>query len=240
MANETAQPTDDENKMRDFAALHPVGFCKMPRGFSHKVALRASTGFLAPSRIDLRDYCTPTEDQGLKPWCAAYSAAQWAENIKWRLTGRPEDVDPAMLYKYAKEHDGDPCGEGTTLTAVMDALHQFVFKSDNCRVKVIRNNRLSVKYAIHRFGCALGGFNIDSSWWGVKAGSPVVAGTGETNLGGHAILICGYDKQGVWIQNSWGKGWGEWGFAKIPWDVFDREFMYGAVLTSVLDGLTLD
>ena len=222
-----------------FATRHPAGFCHMPKGFSHMATLSASPKFMAPSRIDLRDYCTPTEDQGVKPWCAAYAAAQWTENIKWRIRGYPVDVDPAPLYKWAKAHDGDPKGSGTTLNAVLGALKQEEFPGDQHEIKVLRPSRLAVKYALHKFGCALGGFNIDTSWWGVKTECPKITGEGTPNQGGHAVLLCGYDKEGVWIQNSWGKGWGEWGFAKIPWTVFDRQFMYGAVLTRALDGLSL-
>jgi hypothetical protein len=36
--------------------------------------------------------------------------------------------------------------------------------------------------------------------------------------GGHAFAIVGYDKQGFWIQNSWGTGWGAGGFGKITYD----------------------
>ena len=229
-----------KSDIEEFAKKHPVGFCWKPKDFGRLAAMKATTQFMAPSRIDLRDYCTPTEDQGEKPWCAAFAAAQWAENIKWRLTDTPANYEPAPAYKYAKTIDGDPNGEGTSLNAVLEYVRKYLF-ADNpkCQVLVLRPSRLAVKYAIHKFGCALGGFDIDSSWWGVTKDTPVITGKGTPNQGGHAVLICGYDKQGVWIQNSWGKTWGEWGFAKIPWEVFDKQFMYGAVVSHVLDGMTM-
>ena len=227
------------DEISEFAKRHPAGFCTLPKGLTLMSAMRATSQFIAPSRIDLRDYCTPTDDQGEKPWCAAYAAAQWVENIRWRLTDMPANIDPAPVYAHAKSIDGDPDGEGTSLNAALDFFCQTAFKSPDCKVLILRPNRLSVKYAIHKFGCALGGFNIDSSWWGVTSDAPVINGKGEPNQGGHAVLICGYDKQGVWIQNSWGRYWGEWGFAKITWQAFDREFMYGAVISHALDGLTM-
>lgn len=229
----------DNKEISEFAKRHPVGFCKLPKGFSHLAVVKATTQFMAPSRIDLRDYCTPTEDQGTKPWCAAYAASQWTENIKWRLTDVPANLDPAPVYKYAKSIDGDPEGEGTSLNAALEYFRKTTFTSPDCKVMIIRPNRLSLKYAIHKFGCALAGFNIDSSWWGVTKEAPVINGKGTPNMGGHAVLVCGYDKQGVWIQNSWGKGWGEWGFAKITWEAFDKQFLYGAVISHALDGMTL-
>jgi hypothetical protein len=36
--------------------------------------------------------------------------------------------------------------------------------------------------------------------------------------GGHAFAIVGYDKDGFWIQNSWGSGWGIEGFGHLSYD----------------------
>lgn len=40
----------------------------------------------------------------------------------------------------------------------------------------------------------------------------------EQLFGYHAICVIGYDEDGIWIQNSWGKLWGWNGIAKIPYD----------------------
>jgi len=37
-------------------------------------------------------------------------------------------------------------------------------------------------------------------------------------LGGHAFAIVGYDRRGLWIQNSWGSLWGRGGCALITYD----------------------
>jgi hypothetical protein len=36
-------------------------------------------------------------------------------------------------------------------------------------------------------------------------------------LGGHAFALVGYDDDGIWIQNSWGEGWGKGGFGRISY-----------------------
>ena len=41
---------------------------------------------------------------------------------------------------------------------------------------------------------------------------------GEKEYGYHAIAVVGFDKDGIVIQNSWGKYWGFNGRAVIPWD----------------------
>lgn len=37
-------------------------------------------------------------------------------------------------------------------------------------------------------------------------------------IGGHAFSIVAYDSDGFWVQNSWGKKWGDEGFAKMFYD----------------------
>lgn len=229
----------DEKELQAFAESHKVGFCKMPRGFSSMPFLGVPQKFMVPSRIDCRDLFTRTEDQGSKPWCAAYAAAQWAENVMWRVNDYPEEVDPAWIYQWAKAHDGNPTGSGTTLTAVLEALRVKMFKRE-CRVQVLRPNRLAFKYALHKFGCCLCGFDIDSSWWGLTKENPVVSGQGTPHCGGHAVCAAGYSKDYVYLVNSWGVDHGEYGHIKMPWAVFDKEIMYGAVLSNCLDGLKIN
>jgi C1A family cysteine protease len=42
---------------------------------------------------------------------------------------------------------------------------------------------------------------------------------GEKLLGGHAVLAVGYDDadQTFWVRNSWGTGWGQKGYCKMPY-----------------------
>lgn len=49
----------------------------------------------------------------------------------------------------------------------------------------------------------------------------------EKGTGYHAIAAIGYDERGIKIQNSWGTGWGDGGFAILLW---------GYSLTREVDG----
>jgi len=53
-----------------------------------------------------------------------------------------------------------------------------------------------------------------------KTGMVPMPKRGERLLGGHSILICGYedDKQVFICQNSWGATWGDYGFFYLPYD----------------------
>jgi len=227
--------------IRDFANEHPVGFCHTPDKIRSMPLLSLyGSNFVAPKTIDLRDYCTKSEDQGRKPWCAAYATAQWAENIRWRITDAPEQIDPTWIYAYAKEHDGDPNGDGTTLTDALDALlDRGIFDRATCKVKVLTNRAEQIKYAIHKYGCALGGFAVTDEWYDINAKNTCIIGKDLPTLGGHAVLICGYNRDGVMIQNSWGTEWGAYGFALVSWDAFYKQFIYGALIDGSLDGMRI-
>lgn len=227
----------------DFAKAHKVGFCKMPKDIEQIPTFGFTNGrFVAPDTVDLRDYCTKTEDQGSLPYCAAYTAAGFAENILWRKNDVPRDIDPKPIYAAAKRIDGMPNEDGTTLTAVCDVLRSQYFDGAKCKTQVIGKNNAAanIRYAVHKFGCCLSGFLITEEWYGLRKSNPVITGEKLNNpLGGHAVLICGYTKNYVIIQNSWGESWGSHGFAFISWEAFAKQFQYGAVLTNALDGFCL-
>lgn len=242
---ETKNTPPENFDVADFAARHPVGFCRLPENFSALPTLGAPTAYCSPDRLDMRDCCGPAEDQGSNPWCAAYAATSWAESVLWRKSGKYAHLDPEAVYKWAKQHDGDPDGDGTTLVAVLDALlADKTFDPQVCRVRTIAPSAKMLRYAIHRFGTVLVGFDVSDEWYrcrdGIETdedGNPVITGLAKRPLiGGHAIVACGYNDTGLVIQNSWGAAWGHYGFACIAWREVERAFMYGSVLDRCLDG----
>lgn len=216
---------------------------KVPASLPKRGVLCVSSGFQAPPELLLDGYCTPVEDQGSKPWCAAYSATSFAENVLWRTNGRRRDVDPAPVYAYAKTIDGDPDGDGTYLECALKGLiHVGAFEPD-CRVRTFGNSWFGfgdtdavneTKYAIHRYGCCVAGFSITDEWFS-PAEDVIRGGAGFTPQGGHAVLLCGYDEGGFLIMNSWGRDYGHDGKVYVSNEAFRKQFMYAAVLTHCLD-----
>ena len=53
-----------------------------------------------------------------------------------------------------------------------------------------------------------------------RTGNVPMPKRGETMLGGHAVLVVGYDDRvrRVIVQNSWGRTWGAGGYCSIPYD----------------------
>lgn len=240
----TSKPNSNEVQMLEAEsegktdAKYLVGDLLLPKNYDELPTFSASKSkFVTPNTIDLRDYCLETRNQGNKPWCAAYSAAGMASNILWRKNDVPQEIEVSSLYAYAKKVDGSPGTNGTTLTAVLEALlNQNYFDDKICSVKVLRETE-DVRYAIHKFGCCLLGMMVTDEWYKCNRNKSTILGSQDgkySNLGGHAVLGCGYNRDGVIIQNSWGKDWGDYGFALITWKEFIREFSYGAVLDNCL------
>jgi hypothetical protein len=46
--------------------------------------------------------------------------------------------------------------------------------------------------------------------------------TGQSR-GLHEVLATGYDQYGLWIQNSWGSGWGYYGYGRLSWRVVSND-----------------
>lgn len=228
-------PKIDPKKYRANGLIIPGDLDDMP-------SLKCGNGrFVAPKTIDLRDYCIETRDQGELPWCAAFTAVGFASNVIWRKTDYPTAFDPSTYYRYAKEIDGSPGQDGTTLVAVLKALlHYKVFDPEICSVKVLRSED-QVRYAIHKFGCCLLGMFITKEWYNCSQNNMAICGKSDReDVGGHAVLCCGYTRDGVIIQNSWSSNWGSYGFALITWEEFRREFSYGAVLDNCLNDMRIN
>lgn len=193
-------------------------------------------GFAYPLNMDMRDLVLKTENQGNTNQCAAYTATSWIESIMWRKTGKPVNYSPVKLYNYAKFKEPTVNTGGLTMPQIMNAIIELDLcpgctKQD---IKYIRNSN-DLMRAIHRYGTCLLGFAITESW--IKHNSLIMKEASGKNLGGHAVICCGYNDIGVFIQNSWGEQWGKYGFACISWNVFNSQFRCGAYIKNCLNNL---
>ena len=200
-----------------------------------KQGLLKGTTYKTPATLDFRDLVLKTEDQGNTPQCAAYTGTSWIESVMWRKTGNPVNYDPQALYDAAKLIDGYPDEDGTTLPAIMDSIISlgWIDKTHN-DIKYVTTAE-ELKRAIHKYGTVLCAFDVGLQW-SVQKGINMDKRIDAT-AGGHAVICCGYNRHGVYIQNSWGTDWGSYGFCNIAWDVFKKEFRNGAYFANALDNL---
>lgn len=76
--------------------------------------------------------------------------------------------------------------------------------------------------AVNETGAVYVTARIHGGWEAVRhlapGASPTIPISHEhESWGGHAFLIVGYDREGFWIQNSWGAEWGLHGFARLSY-----------------------
>ena len=180
-----------------------------------------------PVWLDFRPELLECSDQGFQPWCAAYAMAGLVEHYNWQMRGIKEQVDPTPIYKLAKTLDGNPDKDGTTLEAVAQAAAKLeLLPIDLASLQTVRSNE--VKRVMHQRGPLLSGFYITEGWQHSKPDGWILGG--GARLGGHAVVLCGYDDEEQWyaVQNSWGTRLFGWrGFCRMNPDQFTGEFMYG-------------
>ena len=225
-----------------YAQMFVSGGLKVPDKILKRETFKASKNFSAPDELILRGYCTPVENQGNLPYCAAYAASSFAENILWRKNHYHQDIDPVPLYKYAKTIDGDPNGAGTFLECTMEALlAKGYFDKDICRIKQIGGTSFGndnvindVKFAIHRYGVCMAGYEITTEWYAPR-NNQITGSRKYPSEGGHAVIICGWRKGDFLIMNSWGKSYADDGFVWVSFEETQRRLIYATIMTHVLD-----
>lgn len=185
--------------------------------------------FDCPQSIDNSAYCTPLENQGREPWCAAYSMNQLLQASYWREFHSKVDFPEDKTYARAKRIDRID-GDGTTLEAVMRAVN-----GQNVGLKVRPylayeriNGVTDLLFSIHKYGIVMLGLNITQGWMNLKPYGTI--GDDDTPVGGHAVLASTYNLKGERLRgpNWWGPKWGvSGGFWDASFEQVRKQLMYG-------------
>jgi len=212
------------NKKTNFKA----GYCLIREIPASATLVQTPQNFMAPQSLDFRDMCIQTSNQGQLPHCAGYSTAGYIEVQNWRTKHYPEQVTGSEIYLEAKKHDGYN-GDGTYLPNAAQAAITLGLISG--KPEYVQKDQNQLRFAIHEKAVCIGSFVITDEWNSVASDGVIPNWQNKTSsLGGHAVLICGYNKSGVYIQNSWGPMWGLYGFCFLSWEQFDRQFQHGMLI----------
>jgi hypothetical protein len=216
----------------------------------------ANTRVSQPNIVDLRGYCSPIEDQGQLGSCTGNAIAGAIELLDKRA-GRAIDVSRLFIYYYERLLEGtinydsgayirDGIKACYTYGAPLESLWPYnisrfrtapssAANADAAKRKITLYQRIA-----DHAGCldsltngypVVIGFNVYSSFETAS-----VARTGimpypntkrESLLGGHAVLLVGYDKarQVYIVRNSWGTSWGDRGYFYMPFQVIQTTTM---------------
>jgi C1A family cysteine protease len=202
-------------------------------------ALKLTNPFALPASIDLESWCGPVFDQGDEGSCTANAGCGNFEFLLKRYNGRSEIFSRAFLYYKERERDGTldegDCGSfGRTACIVMrkDGVcleadmpyrpGKFADAPSTEAALAASKNRAGAYHALHSVfdmkSCLasqypfLIGFTVYESFesdWKVPGVMPLPDTGSELVLGGHEVLVIGYDdhRKAFKTRNSWGKDW---------------------------------
>lgn len=156
-------------------------------------------------------------------------------------------VSPRMFYDMARrydEFDGDET-EGSSARGAMKGWHKHGVCSEKAwpyvvgappesltgaraldasqrplgaYLRVNHQDLTAMHCAISEVGVLYATGLVHSGWNSVDSTSGLIEFNGQQEiLGGHAFALVAYDREGFWLQNSWGPKWGRRGFAKIKY-----------------------
>ena len=206
--------------------------------------------------IDLRQYCSPIEDQGQLGSCTGNAIAGAIELLHKRQN-RTLDISRLFIYYYERMFIGTVnYDSGAYIRDGIKACYTYGAPTENlwpyniskfrtvppkealidaAKRKVTSYQRAAdfnqVIDAISSGYPVTIGFSVYSSF-----DSPTVARTGimpypdtkkERLLGGHAVLLVGYNKNNNTFiaRNSWGTSWGDRGYFYMPFQVIQNTSM---------------
>lgn len=196
---------------------------------------------------DYLDVGVPVLDQGTEGACTGFGLATVAHYLLRRRRVHPDavEVSPRMLYEIARRHDEWP-GEdysGSSARGAMKGWHRHgvcaatewpydpqrpdpdltAARSEDARLRplgayyrVNHQDVVAMHSALAEVGVLFATAIVHSGWEAVGADGHI--GPAEDRLGGHAFAIVAYDREGLWIQNSWGEGWGRGGIGHVSYD----------------------
>ena len=163
-----------------------------------------------------------SEQHLISSCCSAGSCSggwpDWALDYV-RDTGVP---DEACYPNVARNTACDPC------TGWQDRAWQI---TDHVAVK---SSTYDFKWALKEYGPVSVVLTVPTDWYYYRSGvySPVM----DVGWANHAVLLVGWDdSDGCWIiKNSWGKGWGEQGYARVKYGNLEK-YNYAYAITGIVE-----
>ncbi len=205
-----------------------------------------------PFSVDMSAEFPSPGDQGQQSscvsWALAYGWKSFSENRKraWGLSGNDHVFSPAFLYN---QHHQGGCNTGMAIPSALAALategvsslKDFPYSFADCTsqpsdavraqaksfriqsYKQVANDVTEIRGHLAAKDPVVIAMRLDKAFDSLK-GSAVFNGPPGPTTGRHAMVVVGYDdgRQAFRILNSWGKNWGDGGYAWIGYSVFSK------------------
>ena len=189
----------------------------------------------------------PILDQGQEGACTGFGLATVIHYLLHtrRVVPDRDEVSPWMLYNMARRYDEWPGEnyEGASARGAMKGWHKHGVcalsswpkedrNPDRYRVRfadalrrplgaylrVNHKDVIAMHTAISEVGILYATASVHNGWDNPGRTGAIEYDPKAEISGGHAFAIVAYDKDGLWIQNSWGPDWGRGGFARLTYD----------------------
>ena len=189
----------------------------------------------------------PILDQGQEGACTGFGLATVIHYLLRTRRVIPDrgQVSPWMLYDMARRYDEWPGEnyEGASARGAMKGWQKHGVCAmtnwpkedrdpDTYRVRfaealrrplgaylrVNHKDVIAMHSAITEVGILYATASVHDGWDNVGRNGVIDFTPKSQITGGHAFAIVAYDKDGFWIQNSWGPDWGRGGYARLSYD----------------------
>lgn len=216
-----------------------------------------STAIRIPSTVDLRVFATPVEDQGNLGSCTGCAVAEAIElinkknNLVTEISRLFIYYYERVLMGTVNYDSGAYIRDGIKATnrwgAPLESLWPYnISKFRSAPSSMAVNDAAKRKVTLYEraldFDACINalasgypvaiGFTVYSSfesgnWYLTTANMPYPNTRSESVLGGHAVLLVGYNNstQRFIVKNSWGPNWGDNGYFYMPYDVIKNTNM---------------
>lgn len=211
-----------------------------------------------PPQFDISGTLPPPRSQSSTLSCVSWAATYAAASQAARRSGRTGDVVLSPAYTYNQVAHDQYCRTTTTISATLQLLRDtgavpiedFAFDAGWCGRQPTAGEREVAKAWRIRGWSRFDAKDIIAVKSQVARGTPVIfairsgprlsahRGGGvldtveETPGIGHAMVVVGYDdeRKAFRIQNSWGREWGDGGYAWYAYDLWRRTVQVGFVI----------
>lgn len=220
---------------------------------------------LLPRSADLSPLLPQPGDQGQQAscvgWAVAYAMKTYQEGVerRWPLDQPSSQFSPAFIYNQIRR--SQDCGGGTFLPDALNLvqragaapLSDFPYTPQACTAvpsaavsqrarqfaiadwrRVDTRDQLEVKAYVAAGIPVMIGMRVDEPFMRLRG--PVTYNQySGVSLGGHALLVMGYDdsRAAFRVINSWGTGWGDGGFGWISYGAFRQAVLEGYVARDI-------
>lgn len=210
-----------------------------------------------PAIVDLREFATPVEDQGYLGSCTGNAIAEAIELINRKNNKNLElsrlfiYYYERLLIGTVNYDSGAYIRDGIKATnkwgAPLESLWPYIISKFKVApspeaVKDAATRKVTLYERATNFNACINalangypvvvGFLVYSSfvsgnWYRTTANMPYPNTRSERFLGGHAVLLVGYNNntQRFIVKNSWGSGWGDKGYFYMPYQVIQNPNM---------------